>query len=59
MQPQGEKTRKAVRWISEILKDQPEARPGELVMQAISKFDLNPKESEELMQFYKRAEQSR
>ncbi len=59
MQPQGEKTRKAVRWISDLLKDQPDASPGELVIRAITKFDLNPKESEELMQFYKRAEQNR
>lgn len=57
MLPQGEKTRRAVRWISDILQENPQSRINELVMRAISRFDLNPKESEELSRFYRRAKQ--
>jgi len=57
MLPQGEKTRRAVRWISDMLKDNPKADKNGLVMRAISQFDLNPKESEELTWFYRRANQ--
>lgn len=57
MLPQGEKTRRAVRWISDMLKENPQAGINGLVMRAIAQFDLNPKESEELTQFYRRARQ--
>jgi len=53
MQPKGEKTRKAVRWISAKLAEEPDASLHQLIMHAITNFDLNPRESEELIQFYR------
>lgn len=55
MLPQGEKSRKAVRWISDSLKDSESIKVSTLIHQAIFKFDLNPKESEDLLRFYKQA----
>jgi hypothetical protein len=55
MLPPGEKSRKAVRWISDSIQDSDSAHIKTLVHQAIFKFDLNPRESEALLQFYKHA----
>ncbi len=55
MLPQGERTRRAVRWISDSLKESDMSKVKSLVHQAIFKFDLNPKESEDLIHFYERA----
>ncbi|MBD3223108.1 MAG: hypothetical protein GF313_00150 [Caldithrix sp.] len=51
--PKSEAFRKAVKWISEQLKDNPQARPQAFINQAISKFDLSPKDSDKLIHFYK------
>lgn len=51
--PEGEAVRRAVRWISENLKDNPAASVQMLVNEAISRFNLSPKESLALMQFYR------
>jgi hypothetical protein len=59
MLPQGEKIRRAVRWISAKIDDNSAANLNNLISQAISNFDLNPKESEELMQFYRHSQQTR
>ncbi|MBN1479438.1 hypothetical protein JXA70_04120 [candidate division KSB1 bacterium] len=58
MHVQGEKTRKAVRWISDILQTSEKTQLETLIHQAINRFDLNPRESEELIQFYKRAKEN-
>ena len=50
--PRGERVRMAVRWISEHLKEDPSGSVVELAQQAAMKFDLSPKESQELLQFY-------
>jgi hypothetical protein len=55
LQPEGERLRRAVRWISGQLKDDPNARVMPLVHEAIARFDLTPKEGEELIDFYRRA----
>ena len=44
LQPQGERLRKAVRWISEMCKEHPERSRREIVLEAEQRFDLTPKE---------------
>ena len=51
VQPEGEDLRKAVKWISEERKYNPEAKPVKLVEQACLKFDLSPKDAEYLTKF--------
>ena len=53
MQPQGEKLRKAVKWISEKRKENPDINPVKLVDDAGFQFDLTPKDSEFLLRFVK------
>lgn len=53
--PKGERVRNAIRWISEHLKTDPSRAVMPLVNEAGMKFDLTPKESEELIQFYRSA----
>jgi len=53
--PKGERVRQAVRWISAHLKEDPSRAVMPLAHEAASRFDLTPKESEELLQFYKMA----
>lgn len=50
--PEGQSVRNAVKWISENLLDKPEQNVQKLVHEAISRFDLSPKESELLIHFY-------
>ncbi len=51
VQPQGEDLRKAVKWISEERKYNPEAKPVKLVEEACLKFDLSPKDADYLTRF--------
>ncbi len=55
MLPQGEKSRRAVRWISDSINDSDAAKVKTLLNKAIFQFDLNPREAEELLHFYKQA----
>ncbi len=52
--PKGEKARRAVKWISDRLKDDPNQNLWPLINEAITRFDLNPLESELLIQFYRK-----
>ncbi len=53
--PEGEDLRRAVKWISAGLQEQP-ARPiYRLVEEAVFKFDLSPKDGEFLTNFFKEA----
>jgi len=56
--PEGDRPKRAVLWISENLKEDPPRPMMKLVHQAIALFDLTPKESEELIQFYRSAERA-
>jgi restriction endonuclease Mrr len=56
--PEGERPKRAILWISENLKEDPSRPVMKLVHQAIARFDLTPKESEELIQFYRSAERA-
>ncbi len=51
--PQGEGIRKAVKWISAELEENPQKAPLKLVQEAVTRFDLSPKDAEFLVQFYK------
>ena len=44
--PQGEKLRKAVKWIAAIQLEKPEMSRKEILYQAQIRFDLSPRESE-------------
>jgi hypothetical protein len=52
--PEGESVRKAVKWISEALKENSEKSIGALIQQASLKFDLTPKDADFLTAFYKK-----
>ena len=53
IQPQGEKLRKAVKYVSEKRKETPDINLMALVDEAGLKFDLSPKDSEFLLRFVK------
>jgi hypothetical protein len=52
--PEGEAIRKAVKWISAHLDEAPGLSPQKLVHEAVLRFDLSPKETEFLMEFYRK-----
>ena len=54
VQPEGEDLRKAVKWISEERKYNPEAKPSKLIEEACLKFDLSPMDAEYLFNFLKK-----
>ncbi len=42
--PEGEKLRKAVKWLSDMVKEHPEKSRKEIILDAEVRFDLSPKE---------------
>ena len=52
IQPKGEKIRKAIKWISEILQEDEGRSIGELIRKASAEFNLSPKEEGFLSDFY-------
>ena len=46
VQPQGEKIRKALRWVSETVREYPELTREEIIRKAEMRFDLSPSECE-------------
>jgi hypothetical protein len=53
--PKGEKVRQAIRWVSDRIREGPAEPFVVLAEQAAMRFDLSPRESEELLQFYRDA----
>lgn len=53
IQPKGEKLRKAVKYISEMRKDDPDIKLGKLIDDASFRYDLSPKDTEFLTRFVK------
>jgi hypothetical protein len=51
--PEGEHLRRAVKWISTTLQEQPGQPIYRLVEKAVFKFDLSPKDGEFLINFFK------
>jgi hypothetical protein len=52
--PEGEAIRKAVKWISAEMDEDAKQSLQKLVNDAVSHFDLSPKEAEFLIGFYKK-----
>ena len=52
--PEGEAIRKAVKWISGELQEDPNKSIQILVNDAVLRFDLSPKEAEFLTEFYRK-----
>ena len=44
--PEGENLRKAVKWLSDMVKEYPERSRREIILDAEVRFDLSPKECE-------------
>jgi hypothetical protein len=53
VQPKGENLRKAVKWISEERKFNPEIQTSKLIEEACLKFNLSPMDAEYLLNFFK------
>ena len=51
--PESHELKKAVKWISEQLNEDENQSKQSLINEAISRFDLNPKQSMFLLTFYK------
>ncbi len=51
--PEGEDLRRAVKWISGSLQDNPDIPVPRLVQEATFKFDLSPKDADFLIGFFK------
>jgi len=49
--PEGEQLRKAIKWISDMRIENPEAGLSKLIQDACLKFDLPPKDAESIMRF--------
>ncbi len=56
--PDGESSRKAIRWISSHLETGGERKLWTLINEAITRFDLNPFEAQKLIRFYKSRDMS-
>jgi len=52
--PEGESIRKAVKWISDKLLDDPNKNVQKLINEAVMRFDLSPKDAEFLTEFYRK-----
>jgi hypothetical protein len=50
--PQGELLRRAIKWISDQQLENPKAKLPALIGEACLKFDLSPKDSDLLANFY-------
>jgi hypothetical protein len=50
--PEGEAIRKAVKWISDNLQNDPNKSVPKLINEAVVRFDLSPKDAEFLSGFF-------
>jgi hypothetical protein len=57
--PEGENARRAVRWISDRLLEDDSQPVMALVHRAIARFDMSPKEGQELIAFYRKTSPGR
>ena len=51
--PEGEDLRRAVKWVSASLQENPGQPVGPLVQEAVFRFDLSPKDGEFLIGFFR------
>ena len=52
LKPKGEKVRQAIKWISELLKEDEKRSIPSLILRASEKFNLSPKDEEFVRSFY-------
>ena len=52
--PEGEDLRRAVKWVSAHIQENPEQSVQKFVHEAVFKFDLSPKDAEFLIRFYRK-----
>jgi hypothetical protein len=55
--PEGEELRRAVKWISGNLQENPDQPVQSLVHEAIFKLDLSPRDAEFLIRFYSKTKE--
>jgi hypothetical protein len=56
VQPKGEKSRQAVKWISSELQEDEKKSIPKLIQEAARRFNLSPVEEESLVSFYREKE---
>ncbi|HBA54266.1 hypothetical protein [Syntrophorhabdus aromaticivorans] len=56
--PEGEDLRRAVKWISGTLQENPAQPVQKLVGEAVFKFDLSPKDAEFLTEFFRQRKET-
>jgi hypothetical protein len=52
--PEGDDLRKAVKWMSAHIQENPDQPLNKFVQEAIFRFNLSPKDAEFLMRFYRK-----
>jgi len=52
--PEGEDLRRAIKWVSTHLLEDPDQKLSPLVQEAIFKFDISPIDAEFLINFYRK-----
>lgn len=57
--PEGEALRRAIKWISAEIELNPDKSVRKLVNEAVTRFDLSPKDTEFIISFYKNREGSK
>lgn len=55
IQPEGESMRRAIRFVSDALRDDPDRALGPVIDEASLRFDLDPKQAAYLTNFYREA----
>jgi len=55
--PDGDDLRKAVKWVSGVLQENPDQPLQPLVQKAIFTYDLSPKDGEFLIRFFRESQQ--
>jgi hypothetical protein len=56
--PEGEDLRRAVKWISAHLQENPDQPVNPLVQEAIFKFDLSPRDADFLIMFHRKKKEA-
>ncbi len=55
--PEGDDLRRAIKWVSGNLQEDPDQPVQPLVQEAVFKFDLSPRDAEFLINFYSKAKE--
>jgi hypothetical protein len=52
--PQGESLKRAIKWVSGYLKEDPDTEKFSVIQDAVLRFDLSPKDEQFLYNFYRK-----